>query len=99
MPIYEEMPPGAEITDDGARYIEVMRIHGSGTLPGLLDCIREQLMAGRRIRFASNDWGVVNKICAVADQMGGIVEINLSTGWELEGVQVLPALEPSQARH
>ena len=86
-------------TDDGARYIDIMRIHGSGTLPGLLDVIREQLMAGRGITFATNDWKVVDKICAVADRMGGTVEINLDTGCELEGIQVLPAPEPSRAIH
>jgi hypothetical protein len=91
------MPGGLD--DTGGRLIKVMRIHGKGTLPGLLDVIRNQLMAGNGIVFATDDYAVVNKICAVADRVGGIVEINMGTGWELEGIQVLPPPEPSQARH
>ena len=91
--------PDTEHPDDGARYIDIMRIHGTGTLPGLLDCIREQHMAGRGIRFATSDWKVVDRICVVADRMGGSVSIDLDPGCELESIQVLPAPEPSQARH
>ena len=46
------MPGGT----DGGRWLEIMRIHGSGTLPGLLDVIRDQLMAGNGIRFATDSW-------------------------------------------
>jgi hypothetical protein len=56
-------------------------------------------MAGNGIRFATDSWDVINKICAVADRMGGVVEIRLDGGCELEGIQVLPAPELSQARH
>jgi hypothetical protein len=91
------MPCGLD--DTGARYISVMRIHGSGTLPGLLDVIRSRLMARYGIRFATSDWDVLNKICAVADRMGATTTINFSTGWDLEGIEVLPPHEPSQAKH
>jgi len=64
--------------DDRGRLIEVKRISGSGTLPGLLDVIRSELMTGCGIRFATDSFDVVTQVCAVADRMGGIVEINLS---------------------
>jgi hypothetical protein len=35
----------------------------------------------------------------LADRMGGNVEINYGSGFELEGVQVLPAPDPSTAQH
>jgi|SRR6516164_3998527 hypothetical protein len=98
MPIYEELPPGTE-REDGVRYIDIMRIDGSGTLPSLLKCISEQLMRGRGIRFATNDWGVVSEITRVSDRMGGSVAINLDKGGELQGIEALPAPEPSQALH
>ena len=85
-------------TDDG-RTIIVKRITGKGTLSGLLEVIRRELMAGCGIRFGTDDYKVVNRICAMADRMGGTVEISYGDGFELEGVQVLPAPEPSIARH
>jgi len=68
--------------------IPVKRITGSGTLAGLLDVIGNELMTGVGIRFATGDYDVVNRICALADRMGGNVEINYGSGFELEGVQV-----------
>ena len=54
------------------------------------------LLTGVGMRFATGDYDVVNRICALADRMGGNVEINYGSGFELEGVQVLPAPEPRQ---
>ena len=87
------------IEDDGGRLIEVMRIHGSGTLPGLLKVIREQLMAGNGVAFDSNSFDVVNQICAVADQMGAEPQLRFDAKFELEGVTVYPARELSTAKH
>jgi hypothetical protein len=85
--------------DNDDKVIPVKRITGSGTLAGLLDVIGNELMTGVGIRFATGDYDVVNRICALADRMGGNVEINYGSGFELEGVQVLPAPEPSTAQH
>jgi hypothetical protein len=80
------------------KQIEVVRISGSGTLPGLLKFIREHLMAGRGIIHETDDWAVINGITEVADRMGGSVTINLATDGALRGIEALPAPEPSQAQ-
>jgi hypothetical protein len=76
-----------------------MRIHGKGTLPRLLEVVREQLMVGNGIRFATDSFDVANRICALADRMGARPTINIDAEFGLEGIEVLPAPEPSQARH
>jgi hypothetical protein len=95
VPEYDLVRPG----DTPGRLIQVMRISGKGSLPGLLDVIRRQLMAGNGISFATDSFDVVNAICATADRMGAEPQINFAEGWVLTGVTVYPAPEPSQARH
>jgi len=67
-------PVDSTDTDDE---IIITRIEGSGTLPGLLDAIRRELMAGNGITLATDRADVVDAICTIADRMGGFVQLNL----------------------
>jgi hypothetical protein len=84
---------------DSGRTIEVMRIHGSGTFAGLVTVIERQLMEGRGVRYATEDCDVISRLCCLVDRMGGTVEINCDAQFGLEGILILPAREPSTARH
>jgi hypothetical protein len=79
--------------------IEIVKITGTGSLSGLLAFIRDHLMAGRGIRFETDDWEVVNGITGTADRMGSSVTIVLANDGELHGIEAMSAPEPSQAKH
>jgi len=85
--------------DDHTRSLTVRTVTGRGSMHGLLDVIRLELMHGHAVRCPANDPDVVLGLCDLADQMGGTVEVSVDTEFGLESVLMLPAPELSIARH
>src|SRR5262249_53773013 len=74
----------AHMADD---VISITRIEGRGTLPGLCEAVRRELMAGKGVTLATDRYDVVDAICAVSDRMGGTVEIDLGDGSDYKASQ------------